>query len=136
MTVFNTVSTQKKYYKYKECEEGQVLVTGKYLGTSPNKFNADKPNFDFADEDGTIVCLNSAGHLSWLVNTYLKPGQLCRVTFAGKDTLSKGTFKGKEVNRFELALPEGAEVGVYETVESDEAVNVAPSESVDLDGLD
>jgi len=63
----------------------------------------------------------------------LSPGQLCQITFDGKDVLEKGTFKGKEVNRFALALPEGAEVGIYKEVEEEA---VTPTEAVNLDGLD
>lgn len=93
----------KKYFKYKECEAGQVLVEGTYLGTSPNKFG--KENFEFKSADGSgVVCLNHAGHLAHLIESNLVVGQYCRITFEGKDILEKGAFAGKEVNKFSLEI--------------------------------
>jgi len=93
----------KTYFKYSECEAGQVLVEGTYIGRSPNKFGNE--NFDFKPADGgAVVCLNHAGHLAHLVETHLVEGQYCRVTFEGKEVLEKGTYAGKPVNKFSLEV--------------------------------
>lgn len=92
----------KKYYKYSECEEGQVLVEGTYIGRSPNKFG--KENFDFKSITNEVVCLNHSGQLSYLVENFLVEGQYCRVTYLGTETLEKGPFKGKAVHRFDLEV--------------------------------
>ena len=97
-TKFKTVGGPKKYYKYKECEQGQVLVEGIYMGTTPNKFGKD--NFDFKPEDGPTVSLNHAGQLAYLVENFVREGDLVQVIYDGTSTLEKGAFKGKEVHNF------------------------------------
>ena len=95
---FKTVGGPKKYFKYKECEKGQLLVEGKYVGTSPNKFG--KENFDFKPEDGPTVSLNHAGQLAYLVENFVREGDLVQVIYDGTSKLEKGAFKGKEVHNF------------------------------------
>lgn len=98
------VGGPKQYYKYKECKPGQVLVEGTYIGRSPNKFG--KENFDFKPANGgATVCLNHAGQLEYLLEA-ITEGTYCRVTYNGREVLTKGDFKGKEVNTFILEVAE------------------------------
>lgn len=98
------VGGPKQYYKYSECKAGQVLVEGKFIGRSPNKFG--KENFDFKPANGgPTVSLNHAGQLEYLLSEIVE-GTYCRVTYNGKEVLTKGDFKGKEVNTFILEVPD------------------------------
>lgn len=106
-TKFKTVGGPKKYYKYKECEKGQVLVEGRYVGTSPNKFG--KENHDFKPEDGPTVSLNHAGQLAYLIENFVREGDLCQVIYDGTSKLEKGAFKGKEVHNFIVNVAESNE---------------------------
>lgn len=102
---FKKVGGPKQYYKYTECEPGQVLVVGKYLGRTPNKFG--KENFDFMPLDGgQVVCLNHAGQLEKRIEEYVEVGDTVRVTFLGKQVIEKGTWAGKEANQFEVEVAE------------------------------
>ena len=101
---FRSVGGQKKYFKYKDCEAGDVLVQGKYLGTSPSKFGKD--NHDFKPAEGPTVCLNSAGHLNYLIENNVQIGDMVQVTYEGTDVLDQGAFKGKEVHKFDVAIAE------------------------------
>ena len=110
---FRKVESQNKYYKLAECEEGQVLVTGKFIGEEQGRFG---PQFAFKDlESGEKVVL-SGGHLAFLLGKEgllgLSKGDnmpICRVTYAGSQVLDKGPFKGKPAHTFELEIAEDDE---------------------------
>ncbi len=88
--------------KYKECQPGQKLVNeGSYLGPYQGKFGVQH---DFKEKDGEIVCLNSSGHLNYLLETHVATGDLCNIYYKGVVVLNKGTFKGKEAHNFEIEI--------------------------------
>jgi len=146
---FRSVGGQKKYLKYSECEAEDILVQGKYLGTSPNKFGND--NHDFKPAEGPIVCLNSAGHLNYLMENNVQVGDMVQVTYKGKEMLEQGAFKGKESHQFDVAIAEdGSQLDAPIEAESIKAVETAvkkkatkkkvaaskKNETVDLSDLD
>jgi hypothetical protein len=99
---FQTVSTQVKYFKYSDCKKGDILVaSGTYKGSREGKFGVVH---DFMEDTGIQVTLNKAGQLDYLVEHHLTPGKKCRITFEGKEKLTRGDFKGKDANKFSLAL--------------------------------
>ncbi len=55
------------------------------------------------EEEGEI-CLNSSGHLNWLLEKYGFEGARCNIIYAGKETLTKGVMNGKEAHKFELEI--------------------------------
>ena len=127
-TTFKKVGGPKTYIKLSEKKAGDVLVEGKFVGTIPNKFNADKPNFEFKPSDGSAnVVLNSAGKLSYLMDSFVQPGDEVQVIYKGKSTIDKGVMKGKEAHDFDVLVAEREEV-----------MSPAPSEesSIDLSDLD
>jgi hypothetical protein len=97
---FKKVGGSRKFVKYSECKPGQVLVDGKFLRTEEGRFGL---NHVFLEEAGETV-LNSSGHLNWLLETYGFEGAVCRVTYLGKEKLTRGNMKGKEAHRFELEI--------------------------------
>jgi len=101
---FKKVGGAKNYIKYSECEEGQVIAEGEYIGRSDNKFG--KQNFDFKGKDGKITCLNHAGGLAYTMENNVVEGDYVRVTYAGKTMLTSGDFKGKEVHNFDVEVAE------------------------------
>jgi hypothetical protein len=104
---YQKVSGQRKYFKYAECTAGQKLVEdGTYKGIEEGTYG---PQYIFNQKNGDIVVLNKAGHLSWLIDKYLKTGQLCNVYYKGMgEPLSKGPFKGKEPHTFDLEVDDGS----------------------------
>lgn len=97
---FKKVGGARRFIKYSECKPGQVLVDGKFIRTEEGRFGL---NHIFQEGDGELV-LNSSGHLNWLLETYGFEGAVCRVTYQGKEKLTKGNMKGKEAHRFELEI--------------------------------
>jgi hypothetical protein len=116
---FTRVSGKMKYYKYSECTPGQVLVeNGVYLGSEEGKFGIQHL---FREEDGSKVCLNSAGHLNYLIDESAVPGMKCRVTYAEKVLLDSGSFKGKEAHNFDL------------DIDTDDLKNIKPGHKLSAD---
>ena len=134
-TKFKKVGGPKKYFKYKECEAGQVLVEGVYIGRTPNKFG--KENFDFKPEEGPTVSLNHAGQLAYLIENYVREGDTVQVIYEGTAVLEKGAFAGKEVHNFEVNVAEGDLVGrvakAQESMKSEEAEATGEINLSDLD---
>jgi len=125
MSEWTRVSGAVKYYKYPECKKGDVLVTGTYLGSKPNKFNAAKEDHEFRSETGELVVLNSAGHLDFLMKKNMDalttPGTLARITYAGQEKITSGKFVGKEAHIFELDIKgEGAKAPAAKASKADE----------------
>jgi len=116
MVQFKSVGGQKKYFKYAECEEGQLLVEGKFIGTSPNKFG--KENFDFRPEEGPIV----------------REGDTVQVIYDGKGILDKGAFKGKEVHNFKVNVAESLDVESVKKAQDN--MKAQESRDVNLSDLD
>lgn len=139
---FKKISTKKKYLggyqdtggnpRYKA---GDILVEGVYKGEGHNKFNPDKPNFEFETGD-EITVLNSAGHLAYLMDNNVDPGDYCRVTYAGKEELTSGTFKGKECHQFELEVDPDRSTVVASAPAPVETPVEASGEELSLDDLD
>jgi len=98
---YQEVSKQEKYYKYAECEEGQVLVDGGvYRGGREGKFGIQHV---FKTEEEYIV-LNSSGHLNWLLENRCNVGDFCKIVYEGKDVLESGKFSGKEAHKFSILV--------------------------------
>lgn len=121
---FKKVGGGRKYFKYAECQAGQVLVAkGKYLGAEQGKFGIQHV-FQDLNGDGEIV-LNSSGHLNYLLDKYAVIGTICMVEYTGKVELEKGKFAGKECHNFEL----------YTDDESGVTVKVAAAEKAEVEEL-
>lgn len=101
---FKRVATGNfRYVKYKECEEGQVLATGVYLGHKPGMYGIQH---QIKEDDGSIAVLNSSGQLNWQFENLVTPGAYVRVTYNGMITIEKGKMKGKESHQFLLDIDE------------------------------
>jgi len=101
---FKKVETQRTYFKYNECKKGQALVSeGVYTGPEEGRFGIQHI---FKQKDGKIVCLNSSGHLNWLIDNHGYQGMMCNIHYDGKVLLENGAFKGKEAHNFELEIDE------------------------------
>lgn len=98
--------TPPKYFKYPECQAGDVLVNeGKYLETKEGKYG---PQHYFEEESGEKICLNSAGQLNFLIGDNLWKGRKCKIVYKGKVELTKGPMSGKEAHNFDLFLDDSA----------------------------
>lgn len=102
--MYQKVGGPKKFVKPKDCTKGEVIVEGKYIGRSYNKYG--KENFDFKPEEGPIVSINHAGHLNYMIENYVVIGDSVRVTYAGKEALESGDYKGVESHQFEVEVSE------------------------------
>lgn len=117
-----------KYFKYNECNEGDVLITkGKYIESFDGRYGVQHKFIETDSKEEKV--LNSSGQLNYLVDTYLEPGAITKVVYAGKVTLDKGAMKGKQAHNFEVFIDDDAP-----TTKLD--VNEAPQTSMDLDDLE
>jgi hypothetical protein len=122
--------TNKKVYDYKECEEGQILVQGKYLGPTENTmFGGNNYNYAPLDDSKTVM-LWGAGHLAFQMDA-IEVGTTVQVTYMGVETLEKGQFKGKPSHQFDVAVAEAEELEAPAPKETTEN-----AKGVDVEGLD
>lgn len=101
---YKTVSGgERKYFKYSECNKGDVLVDGgTYLGTEQGKFGI----VHLFDVAGETYVLNSAGQLNYHLDK-IATGTKCRIVYDGKTKLTKGTMAGKDANQFIVQVDDG-----------------------------
>lgn len=125
---FKKVSNSVRYVKYKECEEGQVIAEGVYLGTRQGQYGIQH---SIKEADG-IVVLNSSGQLNYLLKTHAPKGTPVRVTYAGMQTLETGRFKDKEAHNFELEVDEENKVEVDDSEEEEAAPAPKPAAKAGL----
>lgn len=90
-----------KYLKYAECEEGQVLATGTYLGSRQGTYGIQH---QIREDGGDVTVLNSSGHLNFLLENHVSKGDYIQVIYRGTETMKKGKFKGKDMHQFEVAV--------------------------------
>lgn len=122
---FKKIAGVRKYYKYKDCTPGQRLVDdGEYTGSEEGKFGIQHL---FTQRNGEVVCLNSAGHLNYLLKEHVKVGQRVHIDYADRKVLAKGTFAGKEAHTFDLSVDDAP---VAQTAES--AAAAVPSADGDI----
>lgn len=95
-----------KYVKYAECEEGQVLATGTYLGPRQGTYGVQH---QIREDNGDVTVLNSSGHLNFLLENEITKGDYIQVVYKGTELLKKGKFKGKEMHQFEVFIDEDRE---------------------------
>lgn len=93
------VAGERFYVKYKDCQKGDELARGNYIGTEQGKFGIQHL-FDLGD--GKTKVLNSSGHLNWLMEEHVSPGDFVQVMYGGMEKLTKGPMKDKDAHRFEL----------------------------------
>ena len=95
--------TSTKRFDYKKLKKGEVLVEGRYLGTTKN-MKYDNNDFLFKPNDGGMtVHLWGSGHLAWGLSS-VNVGQDVRVTYMGTEKLTEGKFKGKDSHQFDVAV--------------------------------
>ena len=122
---YREVGGQKVYYKFNECEKGQVLVEGTYRKTILGKFG---DQYEYMSDDGKIVVLNAAGQLAYKMD-FMKEGTKCKIVYDGSIILEKGKMKGKSAHQFIVMAEEN-----YGEEEIDEGLSSV--EGLSDEGLD
>lgn len=103
---FKSVTLKKTYYAPSKGKAGDVPVSnGTYLGRSDNKFNSDKPHFEFDCKDNGPVCINHTGHMEYIIKTKnIKEGDnAIRFIYNGKVDSTKSD---NQVHQWELLRDE------------------------------
>lgn len=122
-----------KYVKYAECEEGQVLAEGTYLGHRQGTYGIQH---QIKEDSGDITVLNSSGHLNWLLENLATPGDCVRVTYDGMVKVPKGPMKGKASHQFVLELDEERKTAGVQPVSSAPKDDSEETEEDDSDDSD
>ena len=89
-----------KYFKYKECEPGQMLVTGEFVKEFEGMYGTQ---YEYLDDDGSPVVLNAAAKLNAKMK-YASPGDRVRIEYDGETTVATGPMKGKPMHLFKVAI--------------------------------
>ena len=95
---YQEVGGQKKYFKYRECEVGDVLVKGEYCREIMGKFGVQ---YEFLNEDGEIHVLNGSGQLKYKMD-FIREGDKIQITYEGEVELTKGAMAGKSAHQFKI----------------------------------
>lgn len=98
---FEEISSTAKYYRYEEIAPGTVLCEGWFVNAGLSKFK--KSVYFVHSADGQVHALNGAGHLNHCFKV-VTPEDYIRVTYVGKDKLSKGQYAGSDAHRFKLEI--------------------------------
>lgn len=81
---WKAVAGGRTFVKYKDCEDGDVLVVGEYVREYQNK-NFGGTQWDFrCEETGQIITLNHAGSLAYKLQ-FIKPGARVKIVYRGLD---------------------------------------------------
>ena len=96
---FNDIG-DTRYFKYKECEPGQVLVTGEFVKEFEGMYGTQ---YEYIDDDGSPVVLNAAAKLNAKMK-YANPGDRVRIEYDGETTVATGPMKGKPMHLFKVAI--------------------------------
>ncbi len=100
---FTSFTGSRSYIKYADHDEGDVLVTGFYVGEETSKFKNQLYVFRSVEDDN-VVCLNAAGKLTKFINEKAQEGDLCRIIYKGKKVITGGQMAGKEAHDFDCQI--------------------------------
>lgn len=97
---FVEVGGAKKYKKYSQMQPGEIVTQGYYTQTTQGKFG---PQYEIVEDDGTVFSLNKSGQVTHKFGM-VEPGDYVLVKYLGTQTLTKGTFAGKEANNVSVSV--------------------------------
>lgn len=98
MSNYKEIAGTKKYFKYRECEVGDVLVEGVFLHELQGRYGVQ---YEFEDKSGDIHVLNGSGQLQYKMD-FVKEGDKIKVIYDGEIDLTKGPMAGKTAHQFKL----------------------------------
>tara|TARA_Y100001954_G_scaffold237041_1_gene299524 strand:- start:1324 stop:1716 length:393 start_codon:yes stop_codon:yes gene_type:complete len=109
-----------KYFKYKECEPGQMLVTGEFIKEFEGLYGTQ---YEYLDDDGSPVVLNAAAKLNAKMK-FANPGDRVRIEYDGETEVMTGPMKGKPMHLFKVAIAKKKAAPVEAPVEVEETVQL------------
>lgn len=123
---FTPVLTNVKYFKWKDCKKGDVLVaSGTYRSSTEGKFGIQHT---FEEDDGGTTVLNKAQQLNWQLENKVPLGSKCNIIYNGMAKMTKGDYIGTETHQFLISIDKGAPLAAMPT---QRVATVAP-ESLDI----
>ena len=100
---YREVGGKRTYPKFKECEEGDVLVDGVFRRSVDGKYGEQ---FEFENHDGEVVVLNGAGQLKYKMD-FVKVGDNVKIIYEGEQILETGAMRGRPAHQFKVFLKDG-----------------------------
>jgi hypothetical protein len=97
---FKEIAGTKKYFKYAECEKGDVLVEGRFLRDIMGRYGVQ---WEFEDVSGEIHVLNSSGQWNYKMD-FVKPGQMVKIIYDGKILLTMLVRTKRALKRMRVIL--------------------------------
>lgn len=96
-------------YLPQDAKPGTKIVSrGEYVGQTEGRYG---PQFNFVElETGDHVVLGGRGMLWRVEQGHMAPGDVFDITFEGKDKMTKGDYKGKDVIKWKYEKYEDSEL--------------------------
>ena len=85
-----------------------TVVTGVYSGSSPNKYNPERVDYNLRSEDGTLIILAQTASLKSQF-AKVSPGELVQITYNGKRSITRKNGAKAEMHDFAVARAVDAE---------------------------
>lgn len=89
--------------KLTEADVNTVVATGIYEGSTPNNFDAEKPDFKVRAANGDLTIINNCASIAKQFGK-LQEGSYVEVTYLGKNEIKDGKYKGKQSHSFLIAV--------------------------------
>jgi len=115
---FKEVGGRKKYFKFAECEIGEVLVEGEYHREVQGKYGIQ---YEFLNIDGEVHVLNGSGQLKYKMD-FIREGDKVKITYEGSELLTKGPMAGKSAHQFKILRDDDASPSQDEGVEGEDGL--------------
>jgi hypothetical protein len=93
-----------KLIKYTELEDNETIFEmARYDGSTQSKFGTLYLFYDMREQESASI--PSCGILKYHIeNGNIEEGDLVKLTFLGKEVMTKGAYKGKEANTLEIEI--------------------------------
>lgn len=98
--------------KLTDADTDKILAAGIYEGTTPNNFDAEKPDFKVRAENGDLTILNNCASLAKQF-AKVQTGSYVEVTYLGKPVMTTGKYKGKSAHSFIVGV-DASDLGATE----------------------
>ncbi|BAQ92875.1 hypothetical protein [uncultured Mediterranean phage uvMED] len=80
-----------------------VVLEGTFEESLVSKFDKDKKDFKFKDEEGKEVIINGAGNLGYQMKA-VNRGEFVQIEYLGMQPLPTGKNKGQKAHQFKVLI--------------------------------
>lgn len=101
---YKMFSPNKTYVKYRDCEDGDVLVEGIYIGKEVSQKYKNLQYTFKQTVDGSLVCLNATTSLNKWIDAEVSEGDQVFIRYVTRGIVKTGAMAGKEYIQLEMGV--------------------------------